>query len=152
MLTCLKIHFEEAQEKLKDKLLFFKKRGLLVIVPTVAPDGPTFPLTLAHEQPLYAAHSHQRLREQSDTYPWFTGKLERHRVIFKPRGDKTPGGFIYIPALGSSNNPALDFWIANKSTGVRFKAFIQSGLQTVQSQQHLGRNVDKTETQLLTHE
>lgn len=58
---------------------------------------------LAHEQPLYTPHSHQRLWEHKQhTYALVQTQthiagLQQHRnhLILKPTGDVTPEGFIY---------------------------------------------------------
>ncbi len=68
MLTWRRVYFEEAQEKLKNKLLLFKKSPPLVLVWTVDPNIPTLPLTLAQEQLLYTPHGQQRLWEHKHTY------------------------------------------------------------------------------------
>lgn len=65
-LTGGRIYLEEAQEKLKDELLLFKNPLPVAVVQTVQAHVSTLPPPLAHEQPLYAPHGHQRLwkREQ----------------------------------------------------------------------------------------
>lgn len=99
MLTWCGIYFEEAQIKLQNELLFFKQSPPLLRIQAADPHIPALPLSLAHEQLLYPAHSHQSLREHSirahvETQ-WFTGKPETHHLILTPTGDVTPQGFVY---------------------------------------------------------
>lgn len=102
------MYFEEAQEKLKNKLLLLKNRPPFVLVRAVDPHIPALPLLLVHKQLLYTAHSHQRLWEY-EQYTHTTcscrdmntnthGLLE-NRIFttgsLTPTGDVTPEGFIY---------------------------------------------------------
>lgn len=59
MLTWRIIHFKEAQEKLQNELPFAKNILCFVHVGAEDPHVTIFPLTLAHEQLLYAPHCHQ---------------------------------------------------------------------------------------------
>ena len=61
LLTWCGMYFEEAQEKLKNKLLLLKNPPPLALVRAVDPHIPTLPPSLANKQLLYTAHSHQRL-------------------------------------------------------------------------------------------
>lgn len=111
MLTWQHIYFQEAQEKLQNKLPLLKRSLTLVLVRTAAPNFPTFPSVVTHEQLLDTPQSHQRLWKHKQPHVW-TGtsppdpdtcwRCDPWGIRLQPLSANRPG---------SGNNPNASLWI-----------------------------------------